>query len=337
MGLESIQFCGSPCGKIVQKTFVHPELAADEVAVKVTHSGLCGTDLHFVTTDMVLGHEAIGIVHSIGSDVSAVKIGDRVGWGYPNWTCGKCEWCLRGEDNYCPNWKIYGVADLEQGGLSSMSIRKEQWLFKIPECMSSEDAAPLMCGGSTVWTPLVNHVKPYHRVGIVGIGGLGHLAIQFAAKMGVEVVVFSATESKRSEALQLGAKEFYLTQNLDDYSALGITKQIDRLIICTSAKLNLGLFYPILNPQGMIFPLTASDGELTVPYFATVRNGLHISGSVIATRFMQKKALEFAARNGVHVIVERFPMTLDGVRTAMARLRDGKMRYRAVLSWNNND
>ncbi|KAJ3785426.1 chaperonin 10-like protein [Lentinula aff. detonsa] len=333
MGLECIQFCGSPGGEVVQKTFVHPELAVDEVAVKVTHSGLCGTDLHYVTTDMVLGHEAIGVVHSIGSDVSSVKVGDRVGWGYPNWTCGKCEWCLRGEDNYCPNWKIYGMADLEQGSLSSLSVRKEQWLFKIPESMSSEDAAPLMCGGSTVWTPLVNHVKPYHRVGIVGIGGLGHLAIQFAAKMGVEVVVFSATESKRDEALRLGAKEFYATKDVDDYSTLGVIKQIDRLMICTSSKLNLASFYPLLNPQAMIFPLTASDGELTVPYFSTIRNGLSITGTVIATRFMQKKALEFAARNGVHVIAEKFPMTLDGVRAAMARLKEGKMRYRAVLSW----
>ncbi|KAJ3752832.1 NADP-dependent alcohol dehydrogenase [Lentinula raphanica] len=335
MGLDCIQFCGSECGEIVQKTFEHPlDLAADEVAVRVTHSGLCGTDLHFLKTDMVLGHEAIGIVHSIGSDVSLVQVGDRVGWGYPNWTCGRCDWCLRGEDNYCPNWKIYGVSDLDQGSLSTMAVRKEQWLFKIPENMSSEDAAPLMCGGSTVWTPLVHHVRPYHRVGIVGIGGLGHLAIQFAAKMGVEVVVFSATVSKRDEALQLGAKEFYVTKDVDDYSTLGTTKQLDRLLICTSAKLNLGLFYPLLSPQAMIIPLTASDGELTVPYFQTIRNGFSITGSVIATRFMQKEALEFAARNGVHVIAEKFPMTLDGVKGAMARLKDGKMRYRAVLSWD---
>ncbi|KAE9398199.1 NADP-dependent alcohol dehydrogenase [Gymnopus androsaceus JB14] len=334
MGFECIQFHGSPSGQIVQRKFVHPELASDEVAVKVTHSGLCGTDVHYSRADMVLGHEGVGIVHSIGSGVSSLKVGDRVGWGYPNKTCGQCEWCLQGEENYCRNIQMFGIADFEQGSLSSLAVRKEQWLFKIPEGVSSEDAAPFMCGGVTVWTPLINHVKPYHRVGIVGIGGLGHLAIQFAKKMGAEVVVFSATDSKREEALQLGAKEFYTTKGLDDYSTLGITKKIDRLLISSSTKSSLALFYPILNPKAMIFPLTFGDGDLTVPNAGTIQNGISISGTMIATRFMQNKLLEFAGRNDVHVVAEKFPMTVEGANAALERLKEGKMRYRAVLSWD---
>ncbi|KAF9062629.1 NADP-dependent alcohol dehydrogenase [Rhodocollybia butyracea] len=331
MGFESIQLRRSPSGKIVQKAFVHPELDADEVAIKITHSGLCYTDVHYSTTDMVLGHEDIGIIHSVGSNVSSVKPGDRVGWGYPNKTCQRCDLCLRGEDNFCADKQFFGEADFDQGSLETITMHKEQWLFKVPEGLSSEDAAPLMCGGSTVWTPLVNHVKPYHRVGIVGISGLGHLAIQFASKMGADVVVFSASESKRVEALQLGANEFYATKGVADYTKLGVTKPIDRLIISSSAKVDLSLFYPFLSKQAMITPLSIGEGDLTVPYGPTVLQGMQVSGSIIALRFMQSKALEFAARNGIHVVVERFSMTLEGANAALAKLKEGKMRYRAVL------
>lgn len=198
--------------------------------------------------------------------------------------------------------------------------------------------------------PLIEHCKVYDRVGIVGIGGLGHLAIQFAAKMGCDVVVFSSTEDKREEALKLGASEFYATKGVSDYAQLNVPKPVDRLLITTSAKFNLGLFYPVLARNATILPLSVNGGDLTAPYMPTVMFGNSIVGSCICSRYPQyvlsldllgreltryrSKMLDFAAHHRIYSIVEKYPMALEGVAEAANRLRDGKMRYRAVLSWD---
>jgi len=142
-------------------------------------------------------------------------------------------------------------------------------------------------GGGTVWVPLVEYCKSYERIGVVGIGGLGHLAIQFAAKMGCDVVVFSSTEDKKEEAMKLGASEFYATRGVTDYSTLGVTKLVDRLLITSSAKFDLGLFYPVLARNATILPLSVDTGELTAPYLPTVIYGQKIIGSCICSRFPQ--------------------------------------------------
>jgi D-arabinose 1-dehydrogenase-like Zn-dependent alcohol dehydrogenase len=129
--------------------------------------------------------------------------------------------------------------------------------------------------------PLIEHCKPYDRIGIVGLGGLGHLAIQLAAKMGCDVVVFSSTDDKKAESMDLGASEFYATKGVSDYSTLELTKPIDRLLITSSAKFNLGLFYPILARGASVFPLSVDGGDLAAPYMPTVMNGYKIVGSCI--------------------------------------------------------
>ncbi|PYI05405.1 NADP-dependent alcohol dehydrogenase [Aspergillus sclerotiicarbonarius CBS 121057] len=332
--VHAIQFRGSPSGEVIQTSFNLPDIQSDEVLVRVTHSGLCGSDIHKLQLPLVLGHEGIGIIEETGSACSRLRVGDRVGWGPLNSTCGTCEMCTIGKDAYCPNAKMYSVEGYDtQGSICSHAVRKEQWLFKIPDAISSADAAPLMCGGGTVWVPLVEQCKPYERVGIVGIGGLGHIAIQFAAKMGCDVVVFSSTDDKKEEALKLGASEFYATKGVADYSQLHVSKPIDRLIITSSAKFNLGLFYPVLARNATILPLSVDGGDLTAPYMPTVGLGHSIVGSCICSRYPQNKMLDFAARHQITCMVEKYPMTLAGVREAVDRLRDGKMRYRGVLGW----
>ncbi|OJJ73295.1 hypothetical protein ASPBRDRAFT_670529 [Aspergillus brasiliensis CBS 101740] len=332
--VQAIQFRGSPSGKVVQTTAELPDVKSDEVLVKVTDSGLCGSDIHFLKVPLVLGHEGIGIVEKTGAACSQLKVGDRVGWGPVNSTCSTCNMCLTGRDAYCPDAKTYGAEGYDtQGSICSYAVRKEQWLFKIPDSISSIDAAPLMCGGGTVWVPLVEQCKPYDRVGIVGIGGLGHLAIQFAAKMGCDVVVLSSSDDKREEAMKLGANEFYATKGVSDYAQLGVTKPIDRLIITTSAKFNLGVFYPILARNASIIPLSVDFGDLVAPYLPTVVQGNSIVGSCISSRYPQNQMLDFAARHKISSIVEKYPMTLEGVTQAVERLQSGKMRYRGVISW----
>ncbi|OKL57276.1 hypothetical protein UA08_07580 [Talaromyces atroroseus] len=279
--VEAIQFRGTPSGQIIQTRATLPDIKPDEALVKVTHSGLCGSDIHQLKKPLVLGHEGIGIVEQVGS-ACTLKPGDRVGWGPLNSTCGRCRMCHTGQDNYCPEMRAYGSTDYDiQGSMCSYAVRREQWLFKIPDSLAPEDAAPLMCGGGTVWMPLIDYCKPYDRIGIVGVGGLGHLAIQLAAKMGCDVVVFSSTDDKKEESKKLGANEFYATGGVSDYSTLGVTKPIDRLLITSSAKFNLGLFYPILSPSASIFPLSVDGGDLRAPYMQTVMYGRKIIGSCI--------------------------------------------------------
>lgn len=145
----------------------------------------------------------------------------------------------------------------------------------------------LLGGGGTVWVPLIQNCKPYERICIVAVGGLGHLAIQFAAKMGCDVVVLSSTEDKREEAMKLGASEFYATKGVSDYTTLGIKKVVDRIIITSSAKFDMGIFYPILATNGTILPLSVDSGDLTVPYFPTVLLGHQIVGSCVCSRYPQ--------------------------------------------------
>ncbi|KAE9391332.1 NADP-dependent alcohol dehydrogenase [Gymnopus androsaceus JB14] len=332
--MQGITYRGSKEGKVLKASFTHQRLEPDEVVVQVTHSGLCGTDLHFLTQDMALGHEAVGIVKAVGASCKLLKEGDRVGWGYEHMSCGVCPQCLSGSDRYCPEAKMYGQADLDQGSFSNIGVWKETWLFRIPDGLPSEYAGPLMCGGATVFMPLVEYCRSIDRVGIVGIGGLGHLAIQFAAKMGCDVVAFSGTDSKREEALSLGAKEFYATNGFEDLSKLGITKPVDRLIITTSSLVNLGQYYPILSPEATIMPLTVSPDMLVAPNQGTIVRGIKIIGSILASRYIQNKMLEFADRNNVRPIIEKFPMSEQGINEAIQKLKDGKMRYRGVLSWD---
>ncbi|KIK64811.1 hypothetical protein GYMLUDRAFT_402076 [Collybiopsis luxurians FD-317 M1] len=331
---EGITFRGSSSGKVV-RSFFRQNLAPDQVAVRVTHSGVCGTDLHYLTQDMVLGHEAVGIVIAVGSSCTVYKPGDRVGWGYEHYSCGTCTPCLTGEECYCAKGRFYGASDFDQGSFSNIGVWREQWLFRVPDGIKSEDAAPLMCGGASCFGPLVQYCRPIDRVGIVGMGGLGHLAVQFAAKMGCEVIVFSATESKCEDALALGAHEFYVTQGVSHFSSLGVKKPVDRLILTTAALPDVFQFYPVMAPKAIVIPLTATKETLAVPYFDTLFLGVKVVSSMLATRYMHVKMLEFAERNGIRPLVEKFPMTEAGIQQAIKRLESGGIRYRAVLCWDD--
>lgn len=164
---------------------------------------------------------------------SFVGRGDRAGWGYEHESCGRCEQCLTGKETFCSGRHMYGIHELDQGSFATHAIWSESFIFPIPSGMLPEHAAPLMCGGATVFNALYSHgVEATHRVGIVGVGGLGHLAIMFAAKMGCEVVVFSGTESKKEEAVGLGAKEFVAVKGKKKLDI----KPVNHLLVTTSAQ-----------------------------------------------------------------------------------------------------
>lgn len=326
--VEFTTFRGSK-GRVIKEAKVSKTVGPNEVLVKVTHSGLCGTDIHYKGQDMALGHEGAGIAEEVGKDVVVIKKGDRVGWGYLHDSCGHCKQCLRGAETFCPERHLYGTHELDQGSFASHAVWKADYLFKIPESISNEDAAPLMCGGATVFNAMQFHgVKSTDRVGVIGVGGLGHLAIQFASAMGCEVVVLSGTESKKEEAIKLGAKEFYATKGKKE---LDIGRPLDHLLVTSSAQPDWSMYLPIMAPSGTIYPLSVSEGNLEIPYMGVLLNGLKIQGSLVAAREIHREMLDFAAYHNIKPINQTFPMTIEGIEEAFATLDSGKMRYRAVL------
>jgi len=328
LNLDYTVYKGHQSGRIVKSKGHKDNLAHDEVLVKITHTGLCGTDEHYKIFDMVLGHEGVGTVQQVGAEVTTFKVGDRAGWGYLHNCCMHCDQCLSGNEMLCPERAMYGEADLDQGGFASHAVWKAAFLFHIPDSIPSAAAAPLMCGGSTVFNILYTYVRSTDRVGIVGVGGLGHLAIQFASKMGCDVIVFSSTESKREEAMKLGATEFHAIKGV---KKLDIGRLVNHLIITTSFLPDWNLLLPVLEPRGIVYPTTVSEKDLVLPYVPFLHRGIRVQGNLPCSRGTHVKMLRFAALHGIQPIIEEFPMSVKGIEDAMVRLNQGKMRYRAVI------
>ncbi|KAI5792021.1 chaperonin 10-like protein [Geopyxis carbonaria] len=321
-------FKGSESGAIVESQTTRT-VGPEQVLVRITHSGLCGTDCHVKHLDQGLGHEGVGIVEAVGSATKRLKAGDVVGWGYVHDTCGLCQQCLSGNETFCHDRQMYQFANLDQGSLGTHAVWLERFLFLLPSGLSPAHAAPLMCGGATVFTPLFTMgVKATDTVGVVGIGGLGHLAIQFAAKMGCRVVVFSSTDSKRAEAMALGATEFYATRGK---TTLDVKHRVNVLLTTTSQQPDWGMMLGVMEMQGKVFPLGLSHGDLNMPYAPIIAHGLSIVGCVVATRYVHNEMLKFAARHDVKPIIEEFPMSVEGIEAAYDKLENGHIRYRAVL------
>ncbi|KAJ5531328.1 Alcohol dehydrogenase superfamily zinc-type [Penicillium freii] len=225
---------GSPSGHIISDTTTRI-LGPNEVYIEITHSGICGTDEHFVKSTQVLGHEGIGIIRRLGSNVTTVNIGDRIGFGYVRKVCNACDNCGTGWDQYCRSARIYGECDFDVGTFGHGTVWDVSCVFPIPDGYLSEDAAPLLCAGATVWNCLSHFsAHPTDRVGILGVGGLGHLAIKIAAEMGCHVVVLSRTDDKKEDALRYGAGEFHVLDQIDHSSF----RPLKHMLLCGSHFLN---------------------------------------------------------------------------------------------------
>lgn len=232
---------------------------------------------------------------------------------------------------YCVERQTYADTAHDQGSFATAAIWPEQFLFHIPEALTNEEAAPLMCAGASVFSPLMHgNIKPTQRVGILGVGGLGHLAIQFASKMGFEVVVLSRSAHKEEEARRLGAMEFHVFAD-DGKRPSTLKEPLEHLLVTSSRQPDWMVVCDLMAIGGTIHVVTVTMGEMRLPYMIVLQNALRIHGSVPAPRQMHKEMLRFAARHNIRPIITTFPMNMDGIRTAFKVLEEGKMRYRGVL------
>jgi alcohol/geraniol dehydrogenase (NADP+) len=304
-----------------------------DIEVAITHCGICHSDIHLIDDDfqmsgypLVPGHEIVGTVTQLGASVSQLQKGDRVGIGWQRSSCMTCEWCVKGEENMCLENRATCVG--HYGGFARAIIADSRFAFRVPEKLASENAAPLLCGGITVYSPLrLYDVKPSMRVGVIGIGGLGHLAVQFARAFGCEVTAFSSSPDKESEAKSFGAHHFVVGSDRGVFER-GARSQ-DFIISTVYADLDWGEYLKLLRPNGKLCFVGAALGPLTTSVFPLLFSQLSICGSVIGGRPAIAEMLEFAARH--NIVAKTEPVPMDQVNSAVAKVRQGKARYRMVL------
>jgi uncharacterized zinc-type alcohol dehydrogenase-like protein len=310
------------------------ELGPYEVEVRVAHCGVCHSDAHLIDNDwgisrypLVPGHEIIGTVTAVGPNVHGPTVGQRVGIGWQADSCGICEWCRSGDEHLCPKAQPTCVG--RHGGFASAVRVNSRFAIPVPDALDSVAAAPLLCAGVTVYAPLRNHgARPASRIGIIGIGGLGHLAIQFARAFGSEVTAFSSSIDKQAEALSLGAHAFVNTRETSAVKKLA--RSLDLILSTVSGDQDLHHFIEALRPKGTLVILGAGPSPLQIPGAGLISNNLSVAGSSIGSPRDLREMLDVAARHNIKAITERFAM--KDANTAVSRVKKNQVRYRAVLT-----
>ncbi|WP_303969230.1 alcohol dehydrogenase AdhP [Sporosarcina ureae] len=311
-----------------------------QALVKLEACGVCHTDLHAINGDwpvkpklpLIPGHEGVGIVEAIGPNVTAVKIGDRVGIPWLYSACGECDYCLRGKETLCHKQENGGYS--VDGGYAEYCLAAAEYVAKIPENLSSVEAAPILCAGVTTYKALkVSGAKPGDWVAIYGIGGLGHVALQYAKAMGFNVVAVDIADEKLELAKKLGA-DIAINGRKED-PAEAIQQQVGGVQAAISVAVSKVPFeqaYRSIKRGGTLVAVGLPHEELPIPIFNTVLNGVTVKGSIVGTRIDMKEALDFAARGKVKAQIETAP--LSKVNEVLDKMAAGKINGRVVLTFD---
>lgn len=322
-----------PGGELQPFEYDPGALNAQDVEINVEYCGICHSDLSMLNNEwgitqypFVPGHEVIGTIGAIGDAVTTLKVGQRVGLGWYSRSCMNCEWCVSGDHNLCLTAE--GTIVGRPGGFADKVRAHHSWAFPLPEQVNPAVIGPLLCGGITVFNPIVQFdIHPTARVGVIGIGGLGHMALGFLHAWGCDVTAFSTSPDKEAEARQLGANHFI---NSRDPEALKSVENTFDLIISTiNADMDWNVYIAALRPRGRLHLVGVAPSPLSVGVFPLIGGQKSISGSPTGSPSTIAKMLDFAARHHVEPITETF--SFDQVNEAMEKLRHGKPRYRLVL------
>lgn len=313
------------------------ELAPDGVEIEVEYCGVCHSDLSMLDNDwgmtqypFVGGHEVTGKITSIGEHVPGgnLEVGDRVGLGWYSGSCMHCRSCMHGDHNLCLN-EPQGTIVQRHGGFADKVRCHWGWAIKLPEALDAAKAGPLFCGGITVFNPIVqNHISPLSRVAVIGIGGLGHMALMFLRAWGCEVTAFSTSSSKEEEARELGAHEFVNTK--EDGALEKLEGKFDLILNTANADLDWDKLMATLGPKGRLHTVGAVPGKFGVDQvFPMLLGQKAFSASPLGSPATTADMLEFCARHDIAPVIEELAM--GDINDAFEKLRSGSPRYRLVL------
>uniref|UniRef100_A0A7N0T5G4 Enoyl reductase (ER) domain-containing protein n=1 Tax=Kalanchoe fedtschenkoi TaxID=63787 RepID=A0A7N0T5G4_KALFE len=326
--------------------FSRRAVGESDVKLKVLFCGICHSDLHLARNDwgysiypLVPGHEIVGVVTEVGSGVEALKVGDKAGVGYYCNSCQACENCNTHLENYCTKMvtTVCGAdkdGTFTQGGFSDIMVVEARYVVRIPNNLPLAGAAPLLCAGITVYSPLKYYglSKPGMQIGVVGLGGLGHVAVKFAKAFGATVTVISTSSGKRQEALErLGADSFLVSRDPDQMQAASET--LDGIIDTVSAFHSITPLLSLLKTSGKLVVVGAPTLPLDLYLFPLILGRKMVGGSCTGGIKETQEMIDFAAENGITADVEVIPM--DYVNTAMGRLEKGDVKYRFVIDVSN--
>jgi uncharacterized zinc-type alcohol dehydrogenase-like protein len=322
-------------------TIERRELGERDVQIDVKYCGICHSDIHQVKDEwggsifpMVPGHEIAGVVAAVGSAVEKLSVGDRVGVGCLVDSCEECEYCLAGEEQFCVKRAVptYNGRDYDgeptYGGYSQRIVVKDRFVVRIPDSIELQSAAPLLCAGITTYVPLKHwHVGKGTKLAVIGMGGLGHVAVQIAAAMGAEVTVLSQTLSKQDDGLRFGAKHYYATSDRATFKELA--SSFDLILNTVSANLDVDAYLRLLRVDGTLVNVGAPSAPDKFHAFSLIGARRSLAGSAIGGLPDTQEMLDFCAEHAIKPAIEL--IAADEVGEAYERVERSAVRYRFVI------
>ena len=317
------------------------DVGPHDVLIEIKYAGICHSDIHTVRGDwgpqqypLVPGHEIAGIVTEVGAEVTRHQVGDRVGVGCMVNSCRECANCRNGDEQYCLKGMVgtYGAIDrdgtITQGGYSTHVVVDEDFVLSVPEGIDLAAAAPLLCAGITTYSPLRHWgAGPGKKVAIVGLGGLGHMAVKIAHAMGAEVTVLSQSLKKQEDGLRLGADHYYATSDPDTFEQLA--GRFDLIINTVSARIDIDAYLGLLAVDGTLVNVGAPPEPLSVNVFSLIGAGRSFAGSMIGGIRETQEMLDFCAEHGIGAEIE--VIAADQINEAYERVLASDVRYRFVI------
>lgn len=322
-----------PHEKLKPFSYEMGELGSEQVDIRVINCGICHSDLSMMNNDwgmttypIVPGHEIIGEVITAGNAVKNVKVGDMVGLGWFSGSCMSCHECMDGSHHLCQSAEF--TIGGRHGGFADYVRSHWSWAIPLPNGINLDKAGPLLCGGITVFNPIIlAGVKPTDKVGVIGIGGLGHMALKFLNKWGCEVIAFSSHPDKKDSIMEMGA-----TQVVDSTSPEELAKiagSLSFILNTTNVTLDWDAYLTALAPKGKFHNVGAVLEPLAIPAFSLIMGEKSVAGSPLGSPALTRTMLEFCVRHEIYPIIEEFPMS--EVNEALSHLEEGKARFRIVL------
>jgi uncharacterized zinc-type alcohol dehydrogenase-like protein len=342
MSTVSAYAASDSTGHLTKTTITRRDPGPHDVAIDIKFAGICHSDIHTVKAEwgvpkypVVPGHEIAGVVTAVGSEVTKHKVGDHVGIGCFVDSCRECSSCQAGLEQYCKGTGMVTTYNSvgkdgkpNQGGYSQAIVADENYVVRIPESVPLDAAAPLLCAGITLYSPL-RHWKagPGTRVAVIGLGGLGHMGVKLATAMGAEVTVLSQSLKKMEDGLRLGASHYYATSDPDTFKKL--RNSFDLILNTVSANLDLDAYLKLLDVDGTLVELGIPEHPMEVPAFAVALMRRSLSGSNIGGIAETQEMLDFCAEHDVTPEIE--VIAADYVNEAYERVLASDVRYRFVI------